>query len=288
LKRKDLGIAAAAILAGLYAFFCPLLNEGLYELVAIYPTREPMDIFTPYVMAGFTGEHRLIPFTDSAGNELKMHGIYFRAKTKNDRPVALFSKGNGYCVRHLLDSKPLIILLQLGYDVFIYDYQGFGESQGKASYKKLGDDGVVAFDFLKNTMRKDKIFLYGMSMGTGVSSYIAERRPVLGVIMDSPFTTPEYTLKTWCPPLFVYPSAFFPEPRYDNEKFVTGKHPPMLILTKGQDSVTSPEQGLKLARIGSPKIESLFMPHSAHSYVACDEEAVYTNRLAAFLSKIDR
>ncbi|MBS2008095.1 MAG: alpha/beta fold hydrolase [Cyanobacteria bacterium SZAS TMP-1] len=287
MKRKLLGIAAAMLVAT-YLFFCPCLNEGLYELVAIYPTREPLNVFTPYVMAGFTGEHRWIPFRDLDGKELKMHGIYFTAKPGKDRPVVLFSKGNGYCVRHLLDSKPLIILLQLGYDVFIYDYQGFGESQGSASYKKLGNDGVVAYDFLKSTMRKGKIFLYGMSMGTGVSSYIAERRSVLGVIMDSPFTTPEYTLKSWCPPLVVYPSFFFPEPHYDNEKFVTGKHPPTLILTKGQDSVTSPEQGLRLARIGTPPLESLFMPHSAHSYVAGDEEGLYTNKLAAFLSKLEQ
>ncbi len=77
-----------AVLVGSYLFFCPCLNPGLYELVAIYPNREPVDTSTPYVMAGFIGDHRLIPCLDSAGKQIKMHGIYFKAKTNTSKAVA--------------------------------------------------------------------------------------------------------------------------------------------------------------------------------------------------------
>jgi hypothetical protein len=291
LKLKQLGIAVAALLLGIYLFFCPCINEGLYELLAIHPTHDFVDVLTPYEMAGCMGEHRVIPFMDAAGHESKMYGIYFKAKatskakSNSNRPIALFSLGNSFCVRHNLGTKQQIALLDLGYDLFIYDYQGFGLSEGQASYKRLGDSGLLAYDFVKTILKKDKIFLYGVSMGTGVSSYIAERRPVLGVILDSPYTTPEYTLKTWIPVLFIYPSCFFPAPHYDNEMFVKGKHPPTLIVTKGDDHVTIPEQGLRLAKVASPPTYSLFMPHSAHGYVAIDEEESYTSTLRMFLSK---
>ena len=286
MKSKQLSIALLALLVGIYLFFCPCINEGLYEFLAIHPTHDFVDVYAPYEMAGIQGEHRSIPFKDALGRDNKMYGIYFRAKGKADRPVALFSMGNSFCVRRVLGTKQQIALLDLGYDLFMYDYQGFGLSQGQASYKKLGDSGVLAYDFVRNTLRKERIFLYGVSMGTGVSSYIAERRPVLGVILDSPYTTPEYTLKTWIPVLFIYPSCFFPAPHYDNEMFVTGKHPPTLIVTKGLDQVTIPEQGLRLAKIAVPPTFSLFMPHSVHGYVAEDEESAYKSTLRTFLSKI--
>ncbi|MBU6455607.1 MAG: alpha/beta hydrolase, partial [Cyanobacteria bacterium REEB67] len=231
---RKLFILLFGFLLAVYIFFCPCVNVGLYQCLAIHPTKEFMDFFNPYQMEDYTGTHRFFEVQDDSGRKVTLHGIYFNAR--NSRGTVLFSKGNAFCLKRILGARQLIVLLDLGYDLFIYDYEGFGASLGTADYRKLGNDGVAAYDFLKQTLKKDKIFLYGISMGTGVSCYIAERRPVLGLILDSPFISPIYTLKSWAPFLSIYPDFLFPAPHYDNEKYLTGKHAPTLIFTMGLDN----------------------------------------------------
>jgi pimeloyl-ACP methyl ester carboxylesterase len=278
-------ILSCGFLAAVYLFFCPCFNLGLYQCLAIHPTREPIDLFNPYEMGGYLGTHRFFEVKGADGRSVTLHGIYFTAK--KSRGTILFSKGNALCLKKVLGARQLKVLLDLDYDLFLYDYEGFGASLGTPDYRKLGKDGLAAYDFVKQTLKKDKIFLYGISMGTGVSCYIAERRPVLGLILDSPFISPVYTLKSWAPLLSIYPDFLFPDPHYDNEKYLTGKHAPTLIFTMGLDSITGPDQGLRLAKVASEPKESLFLAHSQHGWIDTGEEAAFTNKLRGFLEARD-
>ena len=287
---RQFNVLVLAIWLSLYLAFCPCINEPLYQACSVHPYRAEMNLLEAPVMEGFRGEHRFFPVLNCEGRSLSLHGVYFRCNStkalseRKSRGTVIFSLGNSSCLAYMLGAKPMVTMLKLGYDIFAYDYEGFGISQGEANYRKLGNDGLSAFEYVRTKINPKNIILYGLSMGTGVSSYIAERKPVSAVILDSPFVTPEKTIKLWFPILSIYPSWMFPEPRYDNGRFVRAMHPPLLVITKGKDEVTLPTQGLELSKIASQPASFLFLKNSHHCYVNEEEERLYISKLKDFLA----
>jgi len=62
----------------------------------------------------------------------------------------------------------VVMFHELGCNVFIYDYQGSGESTGTATLATVLDDANVALDWVRNSGRPatDRIVLFGLSLGT--------------------------------------------------------------------------------------------------------------------------
>ena len=71
----------------------------------------------------------------------------------------------------------------------VYEYTGFGESNGKVpSEQSLYDDIETVYLYLTENLNilSNKIILYGRSIGSGPSTYLAEKYEVAGVILHSP------------------------------------------------------------------------------------------------------
>ena len=88
----------------------------------------------------------------------------------HDRPrfTLLFSHGNGGNMAHRLES--LRIFHDLGLSVLIYDYSGYGQSQGVPGEKATHADARAAWDWLVHERDIDpgSIILFGRSLGGGV------------------------------------------------------------------------------------------------------------------------
>jgi acetyl esterase/lipase len=152
----------------------------------------------------------------------------------------------------------------------------------------MGNDALSAYDYIHAHKPGEPIILYGMSMGTGVSSYVAARRSVAAMILDSPFISPERTAKDWFSILNLYPTQMFPEPRYDNGDFLAGKHPPALIIVKGCDAICWPTQGTELASRAIPPTTTMILPNSQHLYVDTRDEAAYDKGTSQFLDGVEK
>ena len=76
----------------------------------------------------------------------------------------------------------------LGCNVFIYDYQGSGESTGVATMATVLDDANIALDWVRNSGRPatDIIVLFGLSLGTmPCMAQAADAEPdIAGVIIE--------------------------------------------------------------------------------------------------------
>ena len=58
-------------------------------------------------------------------------------------------------------------LVEQGFQVFVFDYSGYGFSGGKASRANVLNDGRAALDYLmtKEEVKATKLVLYGQSLG---------------------------------------------------------------------------------------------------------------------------
>jgi len=78
-------------------------------------------------------------------------------------------------------------------NIMAYDYSGYGESSGQPCEEFVYADIDSAYDYLLNVRKilPEEIVLYGRSLGSGPSCYLAsktakEGRSVAGVILQSP------------------------------------------------------------------------------------------------------
>jgi fermentation-respiration switch protein FrsA (DUF1100 family) len=122
-----------------------------------------------------------------AADGARLFGWYVEAQA--DRPVILWCHGNAGNVIHRLDN--LKRLYQLGLSVFLFDYRGYGRSQGRPS------DALGAHDYLTRTrmIRPERIVLFGRSLGAAVAGEVAAQKPAAGLILESSFPSIEAVAK---------------------------------------------------------------------------------------------
>lgn len=80
---------------------------------------------------------------------------------------------------------------QMRLPVLIFDYPGFGHSQGKPSEQGCYKSADAAYNWLTQTKRvpPEKIVLFGESLGSGVVIDLALRQPHRAVVLMSAFTS---------------------------------------------------------------------------------------------------
>jgi predicted alpha/beta hydrolase family esterase len=113
-----------------------------------------------------------------------------------DDIIFLYSHGNSGWIGNLINYDTIRSLSKYG-SVFIYDYRGFGLSEGVPSEEGLYTDVTTAWNFLttKKGIPSDRIIVFGHSLGTSVSSKLVakivtqNKKYPRGLILDAPFTT---------------------------------------------------------------------------------------------------
>lgn len=75
-----------------------------------------------------------------------------------------------------------------GYDVLMYDYQGYGKSSGNIKNEKMlyADAALIYKELLYDYKERD-IIVYGTSLGTGIASYIAYNNHPSKLILETPY-----------------------------------------------------------------------------------------------------
>lgn len=77
---------------------------------------------------------------------------------------------------------------QRGIGVVLFDYRGYGRSSGAITREgELFEDAQAIYDRL--AQQHQPIWIYGESLGGGVASYLAEKNPCRGLVLQSTFTS---------------------------------------------------------------------------------------------------
>lgn len=177
-------------------------------------------------------------------NRTQITGIYL--PLPKAEYTILYSHGNGEDLGEILPR--LRDLRDIGFNIFSYDYQGYGTSQGRPSVAGAYQDVNAAYEYLTQRLGipANKIIVYGYSVGGGPSVDLASRQPVAGLVIESSFTT-AFRVVTGIP---VYPFDKFPN--IDNIKNVNC---PVLVIHGNADRVIPFSHGQQLfAMVDQPKL----------------------------------
>jgi fermentation-respiration switch protein FrsA (DUF1100 family) len=107
------------------------------------------------------------------------------------KKVVLHCHGNGFNVSYNLGQAR--IFYELGYSVFLFDYRGYGLSQGKfPTEKQVYEDVQIAWNYLVKTrkIKPENITVYGHSLGGAIALNLAYHYPQMNsLIIESSFTS---------------------------------------------------------------------------------------------------
>ena len=113
-------------------------------------------------------------FENSEGKLL--NGWFVKSKNEPARITVLHLHGNSGClVNNIRKDSPLS---KNGFQLFLFDYSGFGFSEGKATRKNVLKDALSALDYVKSRpdVNGTKLIIYGQSLGGHLSAVVAAKR----------------------------------------------------------------------------------------------------------------
>ena len=105
------------------------------------------------------------------------------------RSTLIWFHGNAGNIGHRVENLKFLHEL-VKVNVFIFDYRGYGRSQGSPSEEGTYLDGEAAFELVRKKIGGDaeaRIVLFGRSLGAAVAAEIATRFASQGLILESPF-----------------------------------------------------------------------------------------------------
>jgi fermentation-respiration switch protein FrsA (DUF1100 family) len=141
----------------------------------------------------------------------------------------LYCHGNKDHLQYYWDRVEF--LYRAGFSVFIFDYQGFGMSEGEASEEALYADGRAALAYVLSRPDVDtsRIVFYGFSLGNVVSIDLAAniRRPRV-LISEAPFASAQALVQSGS--LLDIPSSYVMQGEYRNDEKIKRVTSPFLLL----------------------------------------------------------
>jgi len=150
---------------------------------------EQNSVFVPYGAIEQTPEAVGLAFEEvslRAADGVALYGWF--AGPARPRATVLLLHGNGGNISHRVQK--MRILYDLGLQVFVFDYRGYGRSKGIPSEKGLYADGDAAYAYLvgERGVPPANIILYGESLGSAVAVDLAAEKEVGGIILEGAFT----------------------------------------------------------------------------------------------------
>ncbi|MEN8179236.1 MAG: alpha/beta hydrolase [Pseudomonadota bacterium] len=167
------------------------------------------------------------------------------------RATLLFLHGNAGNISHRLES--LQLFHQLGLAVFIFDYRGYGNSEGQPTEAGIYQDAEAAWSYLTDIrgIPSGEILLFGRSLGGSVAAYLAERYQTLGLVLESTFTSiPDMAAELY--PWF--PAKTLAKFQYDTRSRLPNIEMPILVIHSAEDEIIPYAHGWELfERAREPK-----------------------------------
>jgi len=208
-------------------------------------------------------------------------GCFADSSNQAKRLTVLFCHGNGGNISHRMEKMRM--LEELGCNIFIFDYRGYGKSKGRPSEKGLYRDAHAAFAYLvkEKSIAPQEIIVYGESLGGAVAVEIAAGEKVAGLILEGTFTSIEDMARR------IYP--FLPRSlivnKFDVASKINSVRCPVLIMHSEDDEVVPAEMGRSLYEKASGPKRFLSLKGGHNESVASSQGAV-VKALCDFVSSL--
>jgi len=251
------------------------------------------DNYFYYDPAEFDLWHEQVEFRSQDGTYLT--GWFLPAKGKPRGTVILFHGNAANISNHVLAVR---WLPHQGFSVFLFDYRGYGASQGEAHRRGAVEDGAAAIKYVRSRkdVEKDKIIIYGQSLGGAIavnSLALAGPEQTKALVVEGGFASYKEVVRlimdnTWILWPFQYPVAYL--------GFSDGDHPlevidqlsqvPLLVI-HGERDATVPLAAGKQLYDAFPGTDKEFwpIPYANHQAIFTAKGSPWRGKLLQYFQK---
>ena len=185
---------------------------------------------------------------------------WYHNKDINKFKTILYLHGNAgslenriHKINHFEDMNINFLLLS---------WRGFSGNKGEPTEQGLYQDARSAVKWLiKQGVFEENIIIYGESLGTGVTTEIAQNRNFAGIILESPFTSMVAAGKSKYP---IFPIRLLLKDRYESDKKIKNIKSPVLIMHGEQDKIVPFWMGEKMFELANEPKYSYFSKYDDH------------------------
>ncbi len=255
MRALALAIAVAVVMTALWAFATYLRRTSMFS-----PERYPAGVW----------ETRADEVHFTARDGVRLHGWLFAA----GQPLLLWFHGNG---GNITGRAPMAAeLARRGISVLLFDYRGYGKSEGTPAEEALYDDSEAAYEFA--AARFDDIALYGESLGGPYAASVARHHRVRCVVIENSFPSLREIGNAVYPPFGWFAPFAMNTAGWLNEARV-----PVLVIHGRRDQVIPFRLGMRLfEKLRGPK-EMLVSDTAGHCEVPAVEGARYYDAVVRFV-----
>lgn len=265
----------AAFILGVYLAFSPMVNYRFFnEKVLFKPIK--CNSIAPAVL-GKTGKE--VSFKNKFGD--KLCGIYFSAPKPNGKTLLIHHGAGGNLDLH---GNCEALAEGTGANCFIYDYAGFGKSEGSPSIRDVPDDARAAYNYLVNELHTDpkSIVQYGGSLGTGLAVKMAAEKPGAGLMLFSPYTSLKDVARETFSFMRYYPDFLLIDQDLETLATIGKVKVPVLIVHGVKDDLIRVHHGDRVfAEANAPKVYCR-VPEGTHNgcgFYGCDAVNKFVSEL---------
>lgn len=219
------GIVYCLICAVLY-----LVQSRLIYHPGPAPTITPTDV-------GLTYEDVFVRAADG----VRVHGWFFPCE--HAERVVIVCHGNAGSIEDRLDYAQTF--LDMGHACLLFDYRGFGKSEGRPGEEGTYLDAEAIYDHVvaETGFTADQVVVFGKSLGSGVAVELAMRKDVSRVAVEAAMTSvPDVAARMYR----IFPARLLTTIRYDSIAKIGGLSVPVLVIHSPGDEVIPFDHGLQL------------------------------------------
>ena len=185
---------------------------------------------------------------------------WYHNKDINKFKTIIFLHGNDgslenriHKINHFEDMNINFLLLS---------WRGFSGNKGKPTEKGLYQDARSAVKWLvKQGVIEENIIIYGESLGTGITTEIAQNKNFAGIILETPFTSMVAAGKSKYP---IFPIKLLLKDKYESDKKIKNIKSPVLIMHGEEDQIVPFWMGEKMFQMANEPKYSYFTKFDDH------------------------
>ncbi len=261
-----------AVVAGGYAVLC--LGFASCQTSLIYfpgapPTRMPLEFGMAYEEVWL-----------EADDGVRLHAWWLPAGDAAARGAVLVCHGNAGHIGHRLGLAQAF--LDMGLDVLLFDYRGFGLSEGSPGEEGIYLDAEAAYAHLVDVrgIEPARIVVFGRSLGAAVGIELAARRDAAALVAEAGFTSMAdmgAALYPWLP------VRTFLMHRYEALERISDVDEPILVVHSPGDTLVPVEHALALH--GAASSAELLMTTGNHNDGGFNASAAGRAAVRAFIER---
>jgi len=165
--------------------------------------------------------------------------------------------------------------------LLVVDYPGYGASGGRATEAGMNEAADLAYNALvaRPDVDRQRIYVYGRSLGSAAATYTADRHAVAGLILESPFTSARGMAARH---YRIFP-RFLVRLQLDNIGRMPRIHCPTLIFHGTADMLVPMQMGRAVAAAAGGPVEFVMIEGAGHNDTYDMGGRAYQDKLAAFV-----